>query len=138
MQLTPDMKLTFGGLLRGYRIRARLSQSELARRALTDHSYVNRLEAGNREPSPLIVRALATALDLSPLDRDRLLTAAGYAPADPLALALHAEPELLELVRLALDPTTPPAVRWHIRELARPVVALANSLATAAAREEAA
>ena len=75
----------FGAALRGFRVRAGLSQNALARRAGIDPAYVNRIEAAQREapvvPRRQVVEALATALQLSPLESDRLLLAGGHAPA---------------------------------------------------------
>lgn len=65
-----------------------LSQNQLAHRCEIDVSYINRLERGlstdpraeSSQPSRAIVESLACGLRLSPLDRDRLLIAAGYWP----------------------------------------------------------
>lgn len=59
-----------------------LSQNELARRSDLDTALVHRLE-GDKHPGQVrreTVDKLADGLDLSPLDRDRLLIAAGYWP----------------------------------------------------------
>jgi transcriptional regulator with XRE-family HTH domain len=84
----------FGTLLRRYRTRAVLSQSELARRAGVDVAYVNRLESGKasrdprtriaRIPPPLpsreIVLRLAAALALGRISADQFLIAADHCP----------------------------------------------------------
>lgn len=65
-----------------------VSQRQVAQLAEIDAAYLNRLERGLAnepmrepcQPSRAIVESLATALNLSPIDRDRLLIAAGYWP----------------------------------------------------------
>lgn len=58
-----------------------MSQNELARRAGLTAGEVWRLEQGElQRPRRSTVTALAEALNLSPIDRDRLLIAAGYWP----------------------------------------------------------
>lgn len=105
---------TFGSMLRRFRtsrvgrVKANrygsehciLSQNELAQRAEIDPAYVNRLEmerpTGRRSepslPSRAVVESLSRALHLSPIDRDRMLIAAGYWPwpdqAEDVELAL--------------------------------------------------
>ncbi len=75
----------FGRALREARVRAGLSQNALARRAGIDPAYVNRIEAAPAAapivPRRPIVEALARALELSRIEADRLLLAAGMAPA---------------------------------------------------------
>lgn len=72
----------FAALLRQFRDRAGLSCNELARAVGIDPSYVSRLERGEREPPRRpVVERLAAALQLGLEDQDRLLVAAGYAPA---------------------------------------------------------
>ena len=72
----------FAALLRRFRERAGLSCNELARAVGVDPSYISRLERSEREPPRRrIVEGLASALQLSLEDQDRLLVSAGYAPA---------------------------------------------------------
>jgi transcriptional regulator with XRE-family HTH domain len=67
----------FGTFLRRLRDAASLSQEELARRAGLSAKAISALERGERRrPYPHTVRALADALDLSPLQRDALQAAA--------------------------------------------------------------
>ncbi len=57
-----------------------MSLRALARAAGVDHSYIQRLEAGDRRlPGPDVLRALAWALMVPPAD---LLIAAGYIPVE--------------------------------------------------------
>ena len=111
---------SFGDLLRAHRAAARLSQTALARQTGCDPAYVNRLErAGDRRrdgslialslPRRTIVCAMAQALRLDALETDRLLYAAGLAPAtDWQTRALSAEARLDE-IRRSLWPEEEPA-----------------------------
>lgn len=88
---------TFGQALRRYRVATivtvlwyadgcqfsktgPMSQNELARRAGVDSAFVYRLEMGRTHARRETVEAFAEGLGLSPIDRDRLLIAAGYWP----------------------------------------------------------
>ena len=73
----------FGAALAQARMRAGLSQNQLAHEAGYDHSYVCRLEAAKREPSRAAVAALAMVLGLDEYDTGRLHLAAGYVPPGP-------------------------------------------------------
>jgi LuxR family transcriptional regulator, maltose regulon positive regulatory protein len=85
-QATPDAFTSFGALLRYLRVRAHLSQRDLAIALGYSEAHISRLEQGHRRPDVDVVRArLITALELeggSPW-AVRLLTLA----APPLALA---------------------------------------------------
>ena len=73
---------TFAQLLRGYRLRAGLSNRNLAFRAGCDRQYLFRLEHGSRLcPSRPIVEGLIRALALPPFEANGLLVAARLAPA---------------------------------------------------------
>jgi UTP--glucose-1-phosphate uridylyltransferase len=72
----------FGERLREYRDRRRLSREQLAREATISASYVFYLENGERQPTRLVVAALADTLGLSPEERSGLLSEAGF-PAAP-------------------------------------------------------
>ena len=73
---------TFPRVLTNYRHRAELSQSELARRAGVDPSFVSYLEAGQRTAERATVQLIAAALRLPQSDRDMLTMAAGFLPGD--------------------------------------------------------
>jgi uncharacterized protein len=90
--------MTPGELIRATRIRHKLSQTRLARRAGTHQSAISRIEADEISPSvetlELLMRAMGERLDLggAPLDRDydpahRRATAA-RPPAERLALGI--------------------------------------------------
>lgn len=89
--------MTFAEAIRQARLSAGLSQSKLARKAGFDHSYVSRMEAGQRTPTREAVGNLARALNYqygSPT-YDVLLIAAGFAPSnnntitDPVLIRLN-------------------------------------------------
>jgi transcriptional regulator with XRE-family HTH domain len=71
----------FHTLLQQHRNRARISQSELARKAGVSASYINRVEKGERQPpSRSVVLRIANALDLDSEATNDILLAGGYAP----------------------------------------------------------
>src|SRR4051795_6203971 len=89
-----------GVLLRDWRRRRRLSQMDLALEAGVSTRHLSFVETGRSRPSPQMVVHLAEQLDVPLRDRNRMLLAAGYAPAygeRPLDA-----PEM-EPVRSALD-----------------------------------
>lgn len=55
-----------------------ISQNEIARRTGLDHSYISRLERGERSPSKGTVMKIAKALELDEGETDQLLASAGY------------------------------------------------------------
>ena len=71
---------TFGGLLREWRTRRRLSQLALAVEAVISPRHLGFLELGRARPSADMVQRLCSALDLSLREQNVLLIAAGYAP----------------------------------------------------------
>jgi predicted ATPase/transcriptional regulator with XRE-family HTH domain len=72
-----------GELLRRYRVAASLTQEQLAERAGLSVRGLSDVERGlHRAPHPDTVRRLAEALDLSPADRDRLLSARRRSPSE--------------------------------------------------------
>src|SRR3954451_16635122 len=70
-----------GLLLRDWRRRRRLSQLDLALEAGVSTRHLSFVETGRARPSPEMVEHLAEQLDVPLRDRNRLLLAAGYAPA---------------------------------------------------------
>ncbi|MCO5175563.1 MAG: helix-turn-helix domain-containing protein [Thermomicrobiales bacterium] len=87
----------FAGLLRDMRDRRRLSQSRLAEAAGFDHSYVSRLESGNRMPTRDAVLKLGDAMALEESERDALLASAGFMPGRIESLFAN-EPVLSEVL----------------------------------------
>lgn len=111
----------FSELLKLYRDSSRVSQSRLAEIAGFDHSYVSRLESGNRTPTREAVAKLAAALDLEPERRDNLLAAAGYMPQRVESL-LAGEPVLSQVLQLLQRHDIPEAVRGNVRQMLELVV----------------
>lgn len=70
----------FNNVLKELREKQRLSQSKLAKRAKFNHSYISRLESGNRVPTVEAVNRLANAMEIDAYDTDRLRISAGYMP----------------------------------------------------------
>src|SRR3954447_6211606 len=70
-----------GGLLRDWRQRRRLSQLDLALEAGGSARHLSFLETGRSKPSREMVLPLADELEVPLRDRNRLLLAAGFAPA---------------------------------------------------------
>lgn len=67
---TPDPAERFARLLEGYRVRAGLSQGQLAQAARLSRTYIYHLERGQRaHPSAHAARALARALELKGPER---------------------------------------------------------------------
>ncbi|WP_194818735.1 helix-turn-helix domain-containing protein [Nocardia sp. XZ_19_385] len=73
--------LTAGDLLRHWRLERRLSQLELAGRAETSARHLSFLETGRATPSRAMLANLCEHLQVPLRERNRLLLAAGYAPA---------------------------------------------------------
>ena len=106
-----------GTLLRDWRQRRRWSQLELAGIADVSPRHLSCLETGRAEPSREMVLRLADRLEVPLRERNRLLSAAGYAPLfaerrldDP---ALAAARRAIELVLKAIEPFPALAVDRH-------------------------
>jgi transcriptional regulator with XRE-family HTH domain len=87
-------------MLKTWRTRRRLSQLDLALDANVSARHLSFVETGRSRPSEQMVRHLAETLDVPLRERNRLLLAAGYAPAYSQR-SLH-EPELAP-IKTALD-----------------------------------
>lgn len=70
----------FGGLLRDWRQRRRLSQLELANAAGVSARHIGFVETGRSRPSRAMVLRLGRVLDVPPREQNRMLVAAGLAP----------------------------------------------------------
>jgi len=90
----------FATVLRGWRTRRRLSQMDLAIEAGTTQRHVSFLERGRSAPGRDIVARLADSLQLTPRQRNALLSAAGFAPTHPESAP---DAPVLEPVREALQ-----------------------------------
>jgi len=74
---------TFGGLIRDWRQRRRMSQLDLACEADISARHLSFLETGRSAPSRDMVLRLAERLETPLRARNRMLLAAGYAPSFP-------------------------------------------------------
>jgi transcriptional regulator with XRE-family HTH domain len=74
-------QLPFGILLRRWRERRRMTQADLAHAAESSTRHLSCLETGRSQPSREMILRLAGHLDLSLRDQNKLLLAAGFAPA---------------------------------------------------------
>ncbi len=108
---------TFGAQLREWRQRRRLSQLDLAGDAEVSTRHLSFVETGRAMPSREMVLRLADRLDVPLRERNRLLTAAGFAPMygerrldDP---ALKAAREAVELVLTGHEPYPALAIDRH-------------------------
>lgn len=70
-----------GALLRDWRARRNVSQLQLAHRSAVSARHLSFIETGRARPSREMVLHLAERLELPLRERNRLLLAAGYAPA---------------------------------------------------------
>lgn len=95
----------FGVLLRRWRERRRLTQTDLALAASSSTRHLSCLETGKAQPSRAMINRLAELLDVPLRDRNALLLAAGFAPAfretaiDGLAAAKAAMDRVLQAHR---------------------------------------
>ena len=119
-----------GELLRSWRVRRRLSQLELASDAEVSTRHLSFVETGRARPSRELLLHLAEHLEVPLRERNRLLLAAGYAPAfehRPL------DADAMGPVRAALDqllgshepwPALVVDQRWDVVAANRPALAL--------------
>jgi len=109
-----------GQLLRGWRLRRKLSQLDLANLAEVSTRHISFVETGRTNPSGAMVVRLADCLGVPLRERNRLLVAAGHAPVyreravdDPDFVRVR---EALERVLRAHEPYPAVAVdrRWNV------------------------
>ena len=124
-----------GAQIRHWRARRRLSQLELALEADVSTRHLSCLETGRAAPSREMILRLANRLDVPLRERNRLLTAAGFAPmypARPLAdPALAAARQVVELVLRGHEPCPALAVdrHWNVVTQNRAVPLLLDDVA---------
>ena len=71
----------FGQLLRHYRTRDGISQTELARRVKVDKSYISRLERGERDiPTREFIISIIKGMEMNDYDANLFLLNSGCAP----------------------------------------------------------
>src|ERR1700761_2617530 len=73
--------LPFGVLLRRWRERRRMTQSDLALAAESSTRHLSCLETGRAQPSREMIARLSEFLGIPLRDQNALLLAAGFAPA---------------------------------------------------------
>ena len=83
MTTTTAVPAPAGDLLRGWRRRRHVSQLELANRAGVSARHVSFIETGRSRPSSGMLLRLADQLGVPLREQNRLLLAAGFAPAHP-------------------------------------------------------
>ena len=110
--------LDFGGQLRDWRQRRRMSQLDLAAEADLSTRHLSFVETGRAKPSREMVQRLSEALELPLRSRNSLLIAAGFAPTFP-ERAFDTSPAAREAVQRILDCHMPfPALavdrHWHL------------------------
>ena len=110
--------LDFGGQLRDWRQRRRMSQLDLAAEADLSTRHLSFVETGRAKPSREMVQRLSEALELPLRSRNSLLIAAGFAPTFP-ERAFETSPAAREAVQRILDCHMPfPALavdrHWHL------------------------
>jgi transcriptional regulator with XRE-family HTH domain len=115
--MNPSASLPVGVLLREWRQRRHLSQLDLAGDAEVSTRHLSYVETGRALPSREMVLRLADRLEVPLRERNRLLTAAGYAPMfaergldDP---ALQSARGAIELVLKGHEPYPALAVDRH-------------------------
>ena len=115
--MSPSATLTVGTQLREWRQRRRLSQLDLSVDAEVSTRHLSFVETGRAAPSREMVLRLADRLEVPLRERNRLLTAAGFAPMfaergldDP---ALKAAREAVELILKGHEPYPALAIDRH-------------------------
>lgn len=78
---TPTEPTPFGGMLREWRTRRRMSQLDLALEAGVSQRHLSFVESGRAAPSREMVLNLAGRLSVPLRQQNRMLLAAGYAPS---------------------------------------------------------
>ncbi|MDE3075131.1 MAG: helix-turn-helix transcriptional regulator [Chloroflexota bacterium] len=94
----PELLQAFGDTVRSLRLRAGLSQEELARRAGLHFTYVSSVERGERNISLRNIHALASALGVAVSELFRSDDAAIDLSGEPAAGLLSERPERLRRV----------------------------------------
>jgi transcriptional regulator with XRE-family HTH domain len=133
--MNPSATLSVGTQLREWRQRRRLSQLDLSVDAEVSTRHLSFVETGRALPSREMVLRLADRLEVPLRERNRLLTAAGYAPMyaerpldDP---ALRAAREAVELVLKGHEPYPALAIdrHWNLVSYNRAVPPLLEGVA---------
>ena len=111
-----------GRTVRTYRRRAGLSLARAAAAAGIDHTYLSRLENGQRHPSAQTLDRLIIVLAVPGAEAEQLRALAGHPPRDPLAPLVVIDPALADVARGLsrgdLRPEARAAIRAALRGLA--------------------
>ena len=133
--MNPSATLPVGTQLRAWRQRRHLSQLDLSVDAEVSTRHLSFVETGRAMPSREMVLRLADRLEVPLRERNRLLTAAGFAPMfaerpldDP---ALKAARDAVELVLRGHEPYPALAIdrHWNLVSYNRAVPALLEGVA---------
>lgn len=65
MPTDSDIRKRFGAAVRAARVRANISQEELAHRSSLDRTYIGGVERGERNPSLVSLQKIATGLNIT-------------------------------------------------------------------------
>lgn len=96
----------FGALVRQRRLELNLTMKALATKAKLDHSYISRIERGERPPpAPWVIDQLCTALDFPPARAMRFYWAAGVIP--PFFRDPDVEEPIFEALRAIAESDNP-------------------------------
>lgn len=113
----------FGSYLHELRRERGLTVREVATRAGVHHTYVSKLERGDRQaPDDAVVEALATAVDATPAQLDQLRWRAGVTPRGAGAPG-HDDPTVTLLAEALGDPSLATAERDRLRRSVAQTVA---------------
>ncbi len=117
--ISPVVITPFGAALKRLKVNRGYTNSELARRAGIDQSYVSRIQYGDRQPSRGVVVDIAAALGCDEAELQSLLVSAGYAPADGLTI----DADLLALNEALASDDLPDAWKDAMRDSVRSLLA---------------
>jgi transcriptional regulator with XRE-family HTH domain len=123
-------KPRFGRILARHRHRLGMSQPELARRIDCDHSFISRLERGEREPSRSMLMRMAELFRLGEKENSELFSAAGFLPPGRVIVSL---PVLVEIEDALNNPDISPEFKLVVR---MQLSAISGGLATLAKMNE--
>lgn len=113
---------TGAAVLKALRESRTMTQYRLAKTIGCDHSYISRMEKGNRIPHREFLPRLVRALRLNRDEADRIAVAFGYAPGSPTSM-IGDQPEVARIHALMTDESIPN----EIKHIARAQLALIAS-----------
>ncbi len=126
----------FGGYLHELRVERGLTIRQLAAAAGVHHTYISKLERGDRQaPDEAVVEALAAALAATPAQLDQLRWRAGLAPRGAGAPGQD-DPTLTLVAEALADASLPAAERDRLRRAIASVVEGSRARADGLERRE--